>query len=171
MIDSESVSFIWVCIVQAVFVLFAAGTVVGLMLREARGGYEPRHRADRFALSTWQSHGRAFRGHLTILDPDDLDARRAAVDATASAIEERVEIWNRELLKGPLFDLPEETDPALGRYEPAAGDMAYLELGDASLARAARRPMRPHPARVDTSELPVIELGETTGDHALAGVT
>lgn len=159
MIDSEAVSFIWVCIVQALFVLFAAGTVVGLMLREARGGYEPRHRADRFALSTWQSHGRVFRGHLTMLDPDDLDSARAAVEATAVAIEERVELWNRELLTGPLF----QYDPAPDRYEPSAGDPAYLELGDASLARAAQRPARPHPARVDTSELPLVEVDAMAG--------
>lgn len=167
----ENASLIWVCTVQALFIVLAAGTVLGVMFRERSNGYEPRHRADRYALSTWQSHGRAFRGYLTVDAPVDLDERRAAVDATASAIEERVEVWNRDLLSGPLFDLPEETDPALDRYEPSAGDRAYLKLTDGSLKRAAQQPMRPHPARVDTSELAIIELGETTGDHALAGVT
>lgn len=162
MVDPENASFLWVCITQAICVVLAAGTVVGLMLNE-RNGYEPRHRLDRGSLSTWQSHGRAFRGYLTVLDPDDLDQRRAAVDAAASAIEARVEVWNRELLSGPLFDLPPAGPDAPERYEPSAGDPAYLELSPGALDRSAREPLRPHAARVATSELPLVELDELVG--------
>lgn len=161
MIDHDTASFAWVCLVQALFVAIAAATVVGLMLAERSTGYEPRHRAAPGVLSTWQSHGREFLANLTATDPPDLAQRRDAVEATARSIEERVELWNRDLLSGPLF----EYDPAPGRYEPSAGDLAYLELSPGALERSASEPARVHPARVDTSELTIVEVAE------LAGVT
>lgn len=166
----ELSTFTWVCLFQALIILTAAGTVVGVMLYERADGYEGRHRPDRGALSTWQSGGVAFQGYAALGDAD-LDERRAAVEATALAIETRVEVWNRELLSGPLFDLPEAGPDVPERYEPSAGDLAYLELTDGSLARSAERPLRPHPARVDTSELPIVEVDDESRELAWGGVT
>jgi hypothetical protein len=155
-------------------VLCAVGFVIGVMLNERAEGYEGQHRADRRGLSTWQSYGRVLMWDLTSDDPADLDERRALVDATAAAIIERAELWNRELLTGPLFDLP-PADPAIERYEPSAGDVAYLQLTDGSLDRVIGEPIRPHPARVETGELAIIDLDDDVSDYVdgrdLAGVT
>jgi hypothetical protein len=164
----ESASLIWVCVVQAYFVLCAAGLVLALLIKERVDGYEPRHRADQRRHSTWQSHGRVLIANLTVGDPADLELARAKVDEVAQKIEGRVEVWNRELLSGPLFDLPPAGPDAPERYEPAAGDLAYLELTDGSLRRTEGAPIRPHPARVETGEFAVLDLDPT---DAYAGAT
>lgn len=129
----EIATMIWVCVAQMLAVLGAAGLVLGVMFHERSEGYEGRHRRDVRGLSTWQSYGTVFGGLYTPPDPPDLDERRAAVEATAAAIEERAELWNRELLTGPLYDVPTE----LERYEGSAGDLAYLELSPGALDRSA----------------------------------
>lgn len=156
----ERATLIWVCAAQVLAVLGALGLLCGVILRERSDPYEGRHRRDLDTLSTWQSFGRAWGGHLVAPVPQDLDERRALVEATAAGIIERAEIWNRELLTGPLYDPP----PELERYEPSKGDEAYLALSPGALARTAEQPLRPHPARVETGELPIVELD-------LAGVT
>lgn len=161
MSKAESAVLVWLCLAQAVAVYHAAGFVLGLILRERADPYEARHRADRGGVSTWQSHGRAWTARVAVPDPDDLQDRRAAVEAAAVAILERAEVWNRELLAGPLFD------PALERYEGSAGDLAYLQLTDGSLDRTALIPARPHPARIDTSELTIIDLDEDVSDYVI----
>ena len=171
----ETATLIWVCLAQALTVLLAAGFIVGVMLHERSEGYVGAHRPDRGMVSTWQSRGRVFQGYEALGDAD-LDERRTAVEATALAIETRAEVWNRELLSGPLFDLPPAGPDVPERYEPSAGDLAYLELTDGSLARNAVTPMRPHPARVDTSELTIIDLDVESGSEverelAWGGVT
>jgi hypothetical protein len=172
----ETATLIWVCLTQALTVLLAAGFIVGVMLHERSEGYVGAHRPDRGMVSTWQSRGRVFQGYETRIDVDDQAERLAAVEATALAIETRAEVWNRELLSGPLFDLPPAGPDVPERYEPSAGDLAYLELTDGSLARSAVEPMRPHPARVDTSELTIIDLDVESGSEverelAWGGVT